>query len=379
MAAIERRDITLDNWREAPFSRWAFQNVQELVPSAIIAGTGVAEVPAQTLGAYGALTVTDEGGNAGALPDFLKHSQTDSFVVMQKGEIVAEWFDPSCDLLKPHLVFSVSKSITGIMAGILVDRGLLSPDALVTRYVPEAKGSAYGDASVRDVLDMQVALDFNEDYLDRTGVFNRYRRATGWNVDDAGEPSKGLEAFLCTLGKTSGGHGKAYHYYSPNTDMMGIVLERASGRRFADLMREYLWQPMGAQRQAFVTVDKIGTPRCAGGISVTPRDLARFGELVRLGGKGIVSEAWIKDIWTGGNHDIWIARGGAAHFPDGAYRSYWYATGQGELAAIGIHGQWIWIDAAREMVVVKQSCQTEPTHQALDFAITAMMRAICNL
>ncbi len=375
---FSRSEVTLANWRNRPFSAWSFQNVNEVVPSAVIAGNAIPEGPALPLGALGDLQVRNAAGVPVPLAAFLAESQTDSFVVMRGSVIVGEWYAPTCDRLRPHLVFSVSKSITGILTGILQDQGILSADDAVVRHVPEAAGSAYGDATLRHLLDMEVALDFNEDYLDKTGGFDRYRRATGWNPQSPDEPSTDLKSFLCTIQKTKGDHGRVHLYRSPNTDMAGLVLERAAGKRIADLISELIWKPMGACSDAFVTVDKIGTARTAGGISVTPRDLARFGDMVRLDGKGVVSASWIKDIRTGGSREAWRIGDQADHFPGGSYRSYWYETGQGELAAIGIHGQWIWIDHETETVIVKQSCQELPTSAPLDHAISAMMRAVAR-
>jgi CubicO group peptidase (beta-lactamase class C family) len=141
-------------------------------------------------------------------------------------------------------------------------------------------------------------------------------------------------------------------------------------------MSDLFWRPLGAFSDASITVDRIGTARTAGGISVTPRDLARVGELVRVGGADIVSQAWISELWIGGSRETWAAGNQAQLFPGGSYRNYWYETGKGELAAIGIHGQWIWIDPAAEMVAVKLSSQILPVDQPLDVAIIAMLRRI---
>jgi CubicO group peptidase (beta-lactamase class C family) len=373
-----RKDVTLSNWRNRPYSSWSLQNVQELVPSAIIEGNGISEGPIVPLSTLGDIKVPNAAGELVSLVAFLQECQTDSFIVMRKGDIVAEWYGPTCDRHKPHLTYSISKSITGILAGILVDRGILSVDDPVARHVPEAAHSAYADATLRDLLDMEVALDFNEDYLDKTGAFDRYRRSTGWNPPSLNETSPDLASFLCSLKKSTGEHGQVHLYRSPNADMAGIVLERATATRIPTLISELLWKPMGAFSHGFITVDSIGTSRTAGGISVTPRDLTRFGDMVRQAGKNIVPESWIKDLWTGGNRSAWRAGDQADDFPGGSYRSCWYETGLGELAAIGIHGQWIWIDPAAETVIVKQSCQELPTDEQLDRAIRGMMRIVAK-
>ena len=373
-----RADVTLANWRQWPNSAWAFQNVSELVPSAMINGSNRKETARLPLGELSGIAVSDENAKLRKLKDFLVQSRTDSLVVMRNGKFVAEWHAPACDPDKPHLLFSVSKSVTGILAGILADNGVLSANDPVLRHVREARGSAYGDATLRNLLDMEVALDFNEDYLDKTGGFEQYRRAMGWNPQNPSELSTDLQSFLCTIKKTGAEHGKVHHYRSPNTDLAGILLERAAGKRLPDLLSELLWKPLGAYSDAQVTVDRIGTSRAAGGMSATARDLARFGEMVRRGGKGVVSKAWIADLWNGGNRTAWANGDQKDLFPGGSYRSYWYESGKGELAAVGIHGQWIWIDPSTKTVIVKQSCQNEPTNIELDAAVIGMLRTLAK-
>jgi len=373
-----RRDVTLENWRTRPYSTWAFQNVREVVPSTTIEKSGKSESAPVASPSLLDLTATGLDGSPASLARWLSETETDSLVVMKGGKFVLDWHAAHRDPVRPHIIFSVSKSLTGLLAGALAAEGAFSPDESVTRYIPEAAGSAFADATLRHLLDMQVSVDFIEDYLDKTGAFDRYRRATGWNPAAPGEASGDLLSFICTIGKGEAEHGVNYAYRSPDTDLMGIVLERAGGARFHELLWRYLWQPMGAASDAEITVDRIGTARAAGGISVTARDMARVGELVRLGGAGVIPESWIADMWTGGSPEVWQRGGQTALFPKGAYRSFWYATGEGEIFALGIHGQWIWVDPAREVVIAKQSSQSLPINDPMKTANVASFRAIAR-
>ncbi|HVK90959.1 MAG TPA: serine hydrolase, partial [Mycoplana sp.] len=292
-----RSDVTLSNWRTAPYSRWAFQNVRDLVPSAEIRAARPERELASDHAAFLQTRIETGIDGASTVKDFLDYAHTDGFVVLRDGKIAAEHYAPHADMNAPHVIFSVSKSMTAIVSGILEHEGAIDPDRLVTHYLPEAAGSAYGTCSYRDVLDMRVSLDFEEAYLDPLGAFARYRRATLWNPPESGTPVETLASFLTTLPKAQPAHGGPFFYASPNSDLLGVIIERVTGQRFPDLMSELLWQPMGARNDAYVTVDAIGTPRCAGGICMTARDLARVGELLRTGGaangRQIVPEAWI--------------------------------------------------------------------------------------
>jgi CubicO group peptidase (beta-lactamase class C family) len=373
-----RNEATLANWRLTPYSKWSFQNAGEFVPSAGIACAGGAvESLAVDPGRLLAQSIAIEGRRE-TIAEFLRRSNTDAFVVMKRGEFVGDYFAPHMDDAAAHIVFSISKSLTAILAGSLQADGLLDPAAPVTRYIPEAEGSAYGDATVQHLLDMTVSLDFDEAYLDPAGAFERYRRAMLWNPGGG----EALLPFILTIRKGPHPHGGPLRYRSPNSDLLGIIIERASGRRYAELMRERLWLPLGAKRAASVTVDSEGTARAAGGVSVSPRDLARIGEMMRLGGsidgRRIVPESWVRDTLTGGSQAAWKAGDFAHLVENGRYRNKWYQTGfdNGAFFAIGIHGQWLYVDPATEVVMVKMSSQPEPVDDPLDRQCVAFFQAI---
>lgn len=378
-----RADITLDNWRTAPYSRWSFQNVRDLVPSAVIAAeVPTAEVPLESATFLDAPMETGLAGAATARA-FLDFAHTDAFVMMRQGKIVAEYYAPHADPNAPHLVFSISKSLTAVVSGILEAEGLIDPDRPVTDYLPEAKGGVYGDCTYRDVLDMRVSLDFEEAYLDPHGAFARYRRAMLWNPPAPDIAPENLAAFLVTLQKAERPHGGPFYYASPNADLLGVVIERVTGARFADLASDLIWKPMGAKGNADITVDAIGTPRTAGGVSMTARDLARLGELLRndgvRDGRQIVPVGWIRDMQENGDRQAW-QQGRNVDLPNGRYRSQWYQSGESDHAfcAIGIHGQWLYVDPSTETVIVKLSSQPEPLGDEENQDNFSFFRALCR-
>lgn len=374
-----RKDVQLETWRLAPFNRWSFQNVGELVPSAHVAAAPGGEEQAKSLGALLEEKVSLAGGSE-TVASLMKRSDTDGLTILKGGKLVGDWSAPHMPFGARHIVFSISKSVTAILAGILEGEGVFDPSAPVTEYIPEARGSAYGDASVRNVLDMTVSLDFEEDYLDPESVFARYRRSTLWNP---GGGSESLAAFLLTLPRLAEPHGQTYRYRSPNSDMLGILVERASGKRVSDLLSKKLWLPLGAASEMSVTVDMEGTARTAGGMSMTPRDLARIGEMMRqdgtANGRRIVPEAWVRDtVSTGGSHEAWQRGTMAFLFPKGRYRNKWYQTGHdsGAYCGIGIHGQWIYVNPKTEVVIAKMSSQPEPVDDRLDVDLVSFFEAL---
>ncbi|TPP06605.1 serine hydrolase domain-containing protein [Rhizobium glycinendophyticum] len=381
---FERSDVTLATWRTAPYSRWSFSHADEIVPSALIPAT--VERPERPVDATDLLSRSLSDGLAGkpSIGAFLDYAHTDAFVLMKRGAVVAEHYAPQSDINQRHIVFSISKSLTALVIATLENDGLMDPQAPVTSLLPEAAGSAYGDCTIRDVLDMRVSLAFDEAYLNTDGAYARYRRATLWNPAVAGQPAETLLSFLLTLKKADHAHGGPHFYASPNSDLLGILIERATGERYADVMSERLWKPLGAYHHASITVDAEGSARAAGGISVTARDLARVGEMLRqdgmVDGKRIVPKVWIGDMLTAGDHQAWVD-GHPNFFPNGRYRSQWYQSGEadGAFAAIGIHGQWLYVDPSTETVVVKLSSQPNPLDDELKHDNFAFFRALSAL
>src|SRR5262249_8568037 len=180
--------------------------------------------------------------------------------------------------MTPHLLMSVTKSVVGCVAGTLVQQGLLDPGAPVTDYVGEVRGSGYDGASVRDLLDMRTGVAFRETYDEPDSEVRVMERSMGWRPIEEGDPA-GMCQYLSTLGG-SGSHGGVVTYRSAGTDMLGWVCERAAGSRMADLVSRLLWIPMGAERDADITCDQLGSAVHDGGMSATARDLARFGQLL---------------------------------------------------------------------------------------------------
>ena len=207
---------------------------------------------------------------------------TDGFLVLKDGRILYERYFNGMRPESRHLLQSVSKSLCGVLAGELVESGAVDLDATVSTYVPELWDSAFGDATVSQLLDMTAAVEFNEDYADPDSDVQAQDRAAGWRPRRIDDPESSY-AFLGTL-RSSGAHGRSFQYCSATTDVLAWVLERATGRRYPELLSDELWSRIGAEHDAFVTVDEAGFAFANGGVSVSLRDLARFGHLVLSGG-----------------------------------------------------------------------------------------------
>lgn len=359
--------VTLANWRKPPFNRWAFNHVSELVPSAFIRtspGTRQLESAPMGLNEF----KLPYAGKVLSIDGWLDETFTDSMVVLKDGKLVFEYYADGQSVAEPHIWMSVSKSILGLVAGIVAGRGLLDVDSPLTELIPELKGSAFTGATVRDALDMRIGVKFDEDYHATGGAIIAYRKSHLWDPVPVGESPGDLRSFFSTLTGRDGEHGGRFHYVSPNTDLLGWVLERATGKRYADLVSELLWQPIQAERDAYITVDRFGAPRCAGGLCAVPRDMARVARLFVTGGRQdgiqVVPEQWIDDIVHFDGTAAWQS-GDFNELFDGAdmhYRSKWYVLrGKHPLVyGVGVFGQNVFVDPAADLVIAKCSSQPPP-------------------
>ena len=350
------------NWRDPRIARWSFNYLRQLLPTAPIAAAATPRLLPEARMALDDLAFRRPNGTTQTLSEFLTSSQTDCFAVMKDGALVYERFGGFGLSDRQHILFSITKSMASLLAGVLVGQGLLDPKRVVTDYLPELAQSAYQGATVRNLLDMQVASCFIEDYLDTEGIFMAYRRAAAWNPVEEGVKTDGLRAFLSRMPASDGAHGQRHHYCSPHSDVLGWLIERVGEASFADLFATFIMQPCGAMHEAYISLDTFGVPRVSGGLCVSVHDLLRIGQMLcdagSVDGKAVVPESWVADISRKRDNDIWLKQNegkGPRLFFNGNYRAKWYQVDQEKqvICAIGIHGQWLWIDLEKRLVVVK--------------------------
>lgn len=370
---------TLANWRTAPFSRQAFRNIAGLMQTATIpSDTGHPARWQTALKPLQDFKLPLPGGESLGLEDFLRRTRTDGFLVIADGQVAFEWLDEGMQADTPHILMSATKSVVGLLCGVLTAQGTLDVDALASHYVPEIAHTGFAGATVRQLMDMRT--DPGLEAVD----LKRYAAATGWEPAPAEGRATGLHRFFVDLPARRTTHGGVFRYISANTDLLGWVIERATGRSLAESIGQHLWKPMGAQHPGAITLDFEGAPRATGGLCATLRDFARVGQLVVDGGthsgKQVVPSAWIDDIAEHGDRDAWAQGEFAQAFGRMPmhYRSGWYVVDNAPqtLFAMGIHGQHLFVDRAHRLVIAKLSSQAQP----LDAEATGLtLRALGEL
>jgi len=288
----------------------------------------------------------------------LSINYTDGILVIHKGRIVYERYFGCLHEMSKHAAMSMTKSMTGLLAEILIVEGRLDATTKVSTIIPELANSAFGNATVRQVMDMTTALDYSEDYSDPDADIWIYSAAASPlpKPKNYGGPN-GYFEYLQTV-KQDGVHGEAFGYRTINTDALGWIISRVTGKSIAHLLSERIWSKMGAEQDGYMTVDSKGTPFAGGGLSAGLRDLGRIGLLMLSGGeingKRLFSKDVVERIQEGGDRGA-FAKAGYSTLGGGSYKSMWWVfhNKHGAFAARGVHGQTIYVDPTAEMVIVR--------------------------
>jgi CubicO group peptidase (beta-lactamase class C family) len=353
-----------------PQTRWSFSNFRQLIPTTQVSrGTGApATLPRALRNDLDAVSFVPLGKDTPMTwAQAFDANYTDGVVVLHKGRIVYERY---AGALKPegqHISMSVTKSFFGTLGAMLVAEGKLDENAPVSRYVPELKDSAFGDATIRQVLDMRTGLKYSENYLDPNAEIWQHTRAGGVLPRPPGyQGPQTFYEFLQTV-KKEGEHGGAFAYKTVNSDALGWVIRRATGQSIGQLLSERIWSRLGMEQDAYFTVDSVGNEFAGGGLNAGLRDMARFGEMMRnqgkFNGQQIIPASVVQDIAKGGDKSA-FPQASFPTLPGWSYRNMWWVSNNehGAYSARGIHGQAIYIDPKAEMVIARFASHPMPNN-----------------
>ncbi|PHQ98257.1 MAG: 6-aminohexanoate hydrolase [Marinosulfonomonas sp.] len=312
-------------------------------------------------------------GTAAALPDalndWIKNRSVTSLVVMKDGAIVAEDYFLGTKADDLRISWSVAKSYLSALFGIVMAEGhIASLNDPVTKYAPSLAGSAYDGATIRNVLNMASGVRFNEDYLDFNSDINRMGRvlALGWSMD----------GFAAGINDRQYGPGKTWQYVSIDTHVIGMIIRGATGRSVAELLEEKIIIPMGLEAAPYYVTDGEGVAFVLGGLNVTTRDYARFGQMFLNGGRWngvqIVPEDWVTESTRAS------APTSAVHIGYGY--QWWVPVGAvaGEYMARGIYGQYIYVNRPMGVVIATTAADTKFREKGVSDQNIAMFRLIAG-
>jgi len=344
-----------------PKLRWTVCHIRELMPTKQVSRGISPPIPLK----YAINKNIDDvsftplgGGKPMTWEKSLSTNYTDGILIIHEGKVVYERYFGCLEETGKHAAMSMTKSMTGLLAEILVAEGQLDESVQVTSIVPELASSAFGSATVRQVMDMTTTLDYSEDYADPEADIWVYSTAASPLPKPKGyNGPNGYFEYLQTV-QGDGLHGETFGYRTINTDALGWIISRTTGKDLTKFLSERIWSKIGAEQDAYMTVDAIGTPFAGGGLSAGLRDLGRIGLLMlnggKLNGKRLFPKEVLKNIRSGGDKRA-FAKAGYRNLEGGSYRSMWWVfhNKHGAFAARGVHGQTIYVDPTAEMVIVR--------------------------
>jgi CubicO group peptidase (beta-lactamase class C family) len=380
--------VRLSNILKYPNVRWAARHLREMGPTAAISrGAGpVSPLPPGATMLPDSLAFADDKGGTTNLAEWQKNTYTDALLVLHRGRVVYERYHIGMQPHQPHVLWSMSKSLVGLLVTELAQEGAIDPGARISRYLPELASSAWGDATVQQALDMTTGVNYAENFADPgSGVF-QYLAAAGLQPAPPGTVvARSMAAHLPTLAK-DGEHGAAFAYKSVDTEVLGWLLQRVTGKSHATLLSERIWSRIGAQEDASVFVDPEGGQVTSVGVSATLRDLGRFAEMLRGGGRfngqQVVSPATVAELRKGADPASFAKAPGTEMRAGYSYHNQWWIPHDrdGSFEAKGLMGQHIHINPAAELVVVKLSTHPVPntafTHALDRQAFAALAQAV---
>lgn len=369
-----------------PKLRWTVCHIRELMPTKEVSrGLGAAlPLPYAVDENIDTVRFTPIGGDQlMTWKESLSANYTDGILVLHQGKVVYEKYFGCLSDTGKHAAMSMTKSLTGLLAEILVVEGHLDDTAKVASIIPELEASAFGSATVREVMDMTTALDYSEDYSDPNADIWIYSKAASPlpKPNDYQGPN-GYFEYLQTI-EQDGPHGKTFGYKTINTDALGWIVSRVSGKGLAELLSERIWSKIGAEQDAYLTVDSKGTPFAGGGLSAGLRDLGRIGLLMlddgKINGQRLFPQKVVEKIRAGGDRQV-FAKAGYKTLKGGSYRSMWWVfhNKHGAFAARGVHGQTIYLDPRAQMVIVRFSSYPTAKNVMIDPTSLPVYQAVAE-
>jgi CubicO group peptidase (beta-lactamase class C family) len=378
-----------DQYLVFPKIRWSLSHMRELVPTAAVwRGSGppsdIGVAARDSEAAIDALAFDDLHGRRHTWADSLAHTYTDGIIVLHRGKRIYERYLGALRPQRPHACFSITKSYAATLAATLIHERALDERKTVLHYLPEMAKTAYEDATLRQVLDMQVGVDYSEDYANPQAHIWDYSRAGSLRArrPDYAGPSNYYD-YLITLRK-AGEHGKAFAYKTVNTEVLCWIMKRVTGAALGEMLSDRIWSQIGCEEDGYLAVDSIGVEMGGGGLNASLRDLCRFGELMRCEGawlgKQVIPAEVIADIRRGAD-PAKFAPAGYTLLPGYSYRNMWWVSHNplGMFEGRGIHGQRLYIAPKAEMVIARFCSHPIATSAANDPVTLPAFAALCRL
>jgi 6-aminohexanoate-oligomer exohydrolase len=355
------RGFDPSDWKAWPHTPWAFRNIEHFLPTARVAApAAAAPIP---------VAIEEPAvGDALTWSAYLNSVQATSAILVRKGRIVVETYRSGLTATDRHTLFSITKTITGLAALLLAERGAIDLERTACAYVPELCETAFGAARLIDLLAMRDGVPFDESYADPSSEIHAYSRHY-WG----GAPG-GTKAALRALRERPAEPGR-FAYRTPVADVIGWALSRASGLPLAALVSELVWKPIGAEDDALMILDTAGAEIAGTGFTARPRDLARLASALLSPDASPFPPVVRDQLFAGGDPDA-VSAAGYATRPGWSYAALTWCPRPGRAAALGVHGQRLYLDRTSGTALIVTAAAPQPDTRHLDHLHEAALASV---
>ena len=293
------------------------------------------------------------GGEKKPIQEAIDYFNTDGLMILKDGEVLYENYWNKNKENSRHIIWSVSKSFLSALVGIALDEGLIDDiNDPIIKYLKDFEGTGYEGVSIKNLLQMSSGIAFNEDYGDPDSDINRYARVTATGTSQ--------REFAKTL-KNSREPGTYNHYISLDSQMLGMLVAEVTNMTVKEYLYEKIWSQIGMQDDAFYLTDKQEVEMSLGGLNVTLRDMAKFGQLYlnkgNWNGKQVVPAEWVSNSTVPLGKHVQPNAGDQFTSDAWGYGYQWWIPGPGvsDYTAHGIYNQFIYVNPESGVVIAKTS------------------------
>lgn len=319
------------------------------------------------------------------IKDFLEKNYNDGFIILHKGKIIYEKYFAG---LKPegiHASMSISQSFLGLIALSLITEGLIDSHQLITHYIPELEKSGFADATVQELLDMTTAVQYSQEYTNPHADIWKFSEAgSHYKQHKSSKPQNYYEYLQSVKKKENLNHGEVFGYKTINSEVLGWLISRVTGKCITELISEKIWRPMGAHYDGYYQIDTAGKAFSGGGFNLNLRDMAFFGEMIRnkgkLNNKQILSPKVMSKIYSGGSTRAFSKSGEFPLLKGWSFHNMWWITNNENKAfmARGVHGQALYIDPTAQMVIAAFASNPLSSNKYIDPLALPAYKAIAD-
>lgn len=352
-----KQTVTKKNWLKDPYLRWSYSHMREFASTKVVAKNENYVSPLPTnLENLDDLHITDENNHNTTVLQLLEKYKTDAFIVLHDDKVVYERYFDGYKENEPHGMASLSKVFTGFLISELIEEGKLQPNITAETYVKELQGTPFGKATIQQLLDMQVSVEYPTHGFKQAGLDNQDAQLylasnllpRGKNYDG---PLK-IYDMLLEANETAA-PGENFSYDNGSAETLGWVIRTVTGKSLADMVSERFWSQIGAEEDAYYVVDETGVEQASAGLNATARDMARFGKMIGdngvYDGKQIISSSIIDEIKNIKKYELPVGDGEAF-----SYHNQWWIphNEHGGFEVHGSYGQRLFIYPPAHMVIV---------------------------